>query len=669
MPPSRWSGFLVVLALTALASCSGGGGDSSGASGSTGPTGPTNTAVARIDISPTTSVAIVSGATTTFAAAAFTSSNQPASASISWASSNDAIATVSGGVVTGHLVGTATITAHSGSVSSAGVSVTVSAGPATQLAVVAQPAGAASGTAFATQPSAEVRDAAGNLIASSTAAVTVAIASGGGTLGGTTTVSAVGGVATFSGLVITGLVGGHTLSFTASGLATATSASFNLDAGVATQLGIRTPPVAGTAYAVFTTPAVVEVRDAAGNVAASTAAITATIASGGGTLGGTTTVNAVAGVATFTSLTVNGTAGARTLAFTAGPLGSVTTASFSVAAAPPAVVGLAPSALGINASIGVNPAASTIAITNTGVFPLTNIRVQSTTYAPAASGGWLAASFPTGTTAPASMQLNVTSAALALGTYTATVVVAGDGAATTTSLTVTLSVLPPAFNAYGTAANKVSLVAIGSTFSPGFVTVVGGAVTTPDPTVTFVARNTAIATVDATGKITAVAAGQVWVSAVSTQSNSDSVLVIVPRTSGPILRTGITKFAYVVGDTITVVVQLDTRGATVGAITATVSWPVWTGTGTFGAMTFVDVSTTGSPMSPVTTIDQTVNVIRINGLSAAGVTGVVQLATIRFRVASSGLNGIYLNASELLAVDFSDLLATATFTQYPVIVP
>jgi hypothetical protein len=213
-------------------------------------------------------------------------------------------------------------------------------------------------------------------------------------------------------------------------------------------------------------------------------------------------------------------------------------------------------------------------------------------------------------------------------------------------------------------------VNVGANFSPGLVTTTGtGVVTATDPTITYVARSPAIATVDATGRITGVAQGQAWVTAISTQSNSDSVLVIVPRATGPVLRTDITKYRYAVGDTIVLRVQVDARGASLGAVTATVTWPVYIGAGVSGAMTLVDVSTTGSAMAPVTTIDNTLNVIRINGASAAGVTGLVQLAVIRFRVAATGLNGIYLDATELLAADFANLLPTVTVTQYPVIVP
>ncbi len=240
-------------------------------------------------------------------------------------------------------------------------------------------------------------------------------------------------------------------------------------------------------------------------------------------------------------------------------------------------------------------------------------------------------------------------------------------------LRTTTVVYPATINTFGTTANKVSIVAIGSAITPALVTAAGGTgiVLTTDPTITFVARSPAIASVDGAGRITAVAPGQAWVAATSTLSNSDSVLIIVPRSSGPILRTDLTRFAFRIGDTVTARVQVDTRGATLGAVTATVAWPVYTGsTDTyFNALEFLDISTTGSPMAPVTTIDQTLNVIRINGESAAGVTGIVQLAVLRFIVKSPGTTGIFLNATELLGPDFSNLLPSATFTQYPVIVP
>jgi hypothetical protein len=65
---------------------------------------------------------------------------------------------------------------------------------------------------------------------SATDTVTAAIASGAGTLSGTVSVAAVGGVATFANLIVSG-AGLHTLSFTSPGYAAATSASFKVATG------------------------------------------------------------------------------------------------------------------------------------------------------------------------------------------------------------------------------------------------------------------------------------------------------------------------------------------------------------------------------------------------------------------------------------------------------
>jgi hypothetical protein len=97
--------------------------------------------------------------------------------------------------------------------------------PATQLTVTRQPDGAISGEPFVTQPMVAVRDDLGSVVTTSTAAVTASIASGSGTLSGTTTVNAVNGVATFTSLTVTG-TSAVTLQFTATGLAATTSASF-----------------------------------------------------------------------------------------------------------------------------------------------------------------------------------------------------------------------------------------------------------------------------------------------------------------------------------------------------------------------------------------------------------------------------------------------------------
>jgi hypothetical protein len=88
------------------------------------------------------------------------------------------------------------------------------------VAVTTQPVGGVSGSTLATQPVVRIVDAAGNTVTHSTASVTVTAS--GGTLGGTTTVTAVNGVATFTNLTHT-TGGTYTLSFASTSPSTLTS--------------------------------------------------------------------------------------------------------------------------------------------------------------------------------------------------------------------------------------------------------------------------------------------------------------------------------------------------------------------------------------------------------------------------------------------------------------
>ncbi len=109
------------------------------------------------------------------------------------------------------------------------------AGPATQLVIVTQPSGAVAGTAFTSQPVIQIQDASGVLVATdNTTQVTVTITAGtgaaGAVLAGTTTVTAVNGVVTFTNLSINLSGTGYTLDFADSGptLTGVTSSAFNV---------------------------------------------------------------------------------------------------------------------------------------------------------------------------------------------------------------------------------------------------------------------------------------------------------------------------------------------------------------------------------------------------------------------------------------------------------
>jgi len=119
-------------------------------------------------------------------------------------------------------------------------------------------------------------------------------------LSGTTTVAAVAGVATFSTLSITKAGSGYVVVATATGLAGAASAGFDITPGVATQLAFTVQPSTSVAGTTITPALQVTAQDALGNTVASfTGDVTVAIVTNpaGGVLSGTAVVAAVAGVA------------------------------------------------------------------------------------------------------------------------------------------------------------------------------------------------------------------------------------------------------------------------------------------------------------------------------------------------------------------------------------
>jgi hypothetical protein len=192
-----------------------------------------------------------------------------------------------------------------------------------QIAILTQPAGAANGVPLTTQPAVQLLDASGVPVTFARTAVTAMIASGAGTLLGTTTVNAVNGIATFTNLQITGANAGTRLGFSAPGV-TAVQSSSILVVQVVYQIVVTSLPGSVTSGVALSPPPTVELRDADGfKVASATNAVTASIGSGTGTLSGTLTVNAVAGIATFSNLIITGT-GPNTLSFALAGSGGIT---------------------------------------------------------------------------------------------------------------------------------------------------------------------------------------------------------------------------------------------------------------------------------------------------------------------------------------------------------
>ena len=109
---------------------------------------------------------------------------------------------------------------------------TFTAGAANHLAFGVQPSNATSGASISPAITVRVLDQFGNLVTGDTSnvslAITTATGTAGATLSGTTSVNAIGSVATFSGLSIDFGGTGYTLTASDGGLGTATSGAFNI---------------------------------------------------------------------------------------------------------------------------------------------------------------------------------------------------------------------------------------------------------------------------------------------------------------------------------------------------------------------------------------------------------------------------------------------------------
>jgi hypothetical protein len=185
-----------------------------------------------------------------------------------------------------------------------------------------------------------VEDSFGNLETAFGATVSLALAndSGPGGLGGILTVTAIGGVAQFSGLSIDQAGSGDTISATSAGLPAALSSVCNVTPAAPAQLAVNSgPPGIVTAGDGFGLAGSVE--DAFGNLVTSfDGGVTVSIAGGpgGASLGGRSSLAAVDGVATFSGLTLTQAGDGYSLEVTSGNLTPTTTGSITVTAAAPA---------------------------------------------------------------------------------------------------------------------------------------------------------------------------------------------------------------------------------------------------------------------------------------------------------------------------------------------
>lgn len=363
------------------------------------------------------------------------------------------------------------------------------------------------------------------VVSGTTATITAQVlASDGRVLSGQTVVwaSSNSGVASVAGGVITGVLVG-TANITASvGTVTSPTVAVTVTPGAPTQISVKTQPAGAQVAVPFTTQPVVELRDAAGNVATtSSLAVTASIGSGSGTLSGVTTATASAGTATFSNLSMTGPIGSRTLAFAASGLPSASSAAFDLAPGFPAQSLLIQQPLG--GAIGAPPIQAAIVELRdvSGNRASTSTAVVSATLL---SGAGIITAGGQVTTVDGRATFSDLRITGSTGFYQLGFSSAGVG----TALVADPFALVPIL--YGFPGQKIVLLNPGQTLSPPL---------SSGQAPLFQSSAPSRVTVNNFGQLAAIGEGQAWVSA-SVPAGGDSVHVIVPRTvDGPVFATGL----------------------------------------------------------------------------------------------------------------------------------
>ncbi|MFI5232843.1 MAG: beta strand repeat-containing protein [Gemmatimonadales bacterium] len=281
----------------------------------------------------------------------------------------------------GSTIGAQTVSAAAGSLSGSPLTFTATASAPPHLLVTTSP-GTAQVAGVTVTPGFVVSayDANNNPDPTFTGTVTLAIGTnpGGATLSGTTSVSAVSGVATFSAFSLNKAGTGYTVVASAAGYVNGTSAAFNVAAGAATTIAINGGNnQAGPANTVLAQPLSAIVTDAGGNPVAGVTVHFA-VTGGGGSVGTAAPVTNAAGVATTT--------------WTVGPAGaqSVGAAALDVLGKPLAGSPLVFTANGTGAVASTTVAPQTAAILSLGdVTTLTATSHDASNNVVAGTYGWV----------------------------------------------------------------------------------------------------------------------------------------------------------------------------------------------------------------------------------------------------------------------------------------
>jgi hypothetical protein len=271
-----------------------------------------------------------------------------------------------------------TLQATSGALTQTSASFDITPGAAAQLAFVVQPNNTLAGQVISPPVQVVIQDTLGNVVTSAVDAITVAIGTNpsAGVLSGTPTVNAVNGTATFSDLSIATAGDGYTLTADGAGLPQVVSTAFNIEVGSGNQLSFFVQPVS-TPFGSTIPEIQVEIQDQVGNrVTTATDSISLLIQSNpsGGLLSGTTAVEAVAGLATFSDLQINQSGVGYTLIALGTGLSNTVSSAFDItpAATTTTIAANTPNPSTVGQGVVVNYSVTSTAGTPTGDVTVTD---------------------------------------------------------------------------------------------------------------------------------------------------------------------------------------------------------------------------------------------------------------------------------------------------------
>lgn len=360
----------------------------------------------------------------------------------------------------GSTVGAQSVTATSGSLSGSPVTFTATARSpvATKFAVTLQPGNAVAGATIS-PVTVVAQTSTGDTATAFTGPVTLAITGGtsGAVLGGTATINAVAGVANFADLKITKSGTAYALIASSVGLTNATTNTFNIAAGAATKLSFTVQPNTNAAGLTLGNLAVTASDQFDNTATTFTGLVTIALAQnpGGSTLGGTATATAVAGVASFGSLTLNRVGTGYQLSASATGLTSGLSGAFNVVPGGAAVLA---ATAGMSQTANVGTALSPISVQ---VQDLAGNGVPGTTVTFAVTVGGGSLSSMSGVSDGSGVVATVWTLGATVGTQTITATATGlVNSPVVINATATSTLLPHFTFATSPAVGQTSMVAI-----------------------------------------------------------------------------------------------------------------------------------------------------------------------------------------------------------------